>query len=130
MKIKATALVWLASDALEGATGFLPVPQITLGRRAFGLRRMSTSEREVKTLNSTDLASNQLVNVLNDRSFKGPIHEAEKEVSGSVMFNMVGKLGREPMAHCCFPTCHCSVTNNDFNARHLLTLLQPSLLGT
>ena len=45
--------------------------------------------RGLKTLNATDLASNQLVNVLSDPGFQGPIHEAEKNVSGSMMLSLV-----------------------------------------
>lgn len=102
MKISTVASALLTGTTLHGTAGFLPSPQT--GHRAFGVLMSSTESREgVKTLNATDLASNQLVNVLSDPGFQGPIHEAENNVSGSMMLNLVsGRVAR--LDHACL-TC-------------------------
>lgn len=91
MKISTVASALLTSTTVHGTTAFLPSQQV--GRRVFGLHMSSTDSREgVKktTLNAADLASNQqLINVLSDPAFQGPIHEAEEEVSGSMMLGLV-----------------------------------------
>lgn len=107
MKIPAVALMLLS---LHDAAGFLPANRgASAARRSFGLR-MST-ERDIKTLNATEVASSQLRTVLTNSAFKGFIKDAEKQekVSGAnKLFNMV-RLDApfEPNAQLSLFLAHC-----------------------
>lgn len=89
MKITALGLLLMVSAVIDGTTGF--VRQVAPGHGvAFGLEMAKFKEGYSKTpLDSTDFVSKQLINLLEDPSFKGPVHEAEKKARGYMMRNLV-----------------------------------------